>query len=586
MKILLVALNAKFIHSSLALRYLKKYAASVEEHVSIEEYTINHRTDFILADIFEKQPDVVGFSCYIWNIEMILTIAENLKKVLPKVHIFFGGPEVSYDAEERMKEYPFIDFIIRGEGEETFQEVAEGFVHNAFRIENIQGVTYRKDGMIFSNADRKPIEMDSLPFVYEELSSLEHRILYYETQRGCPYCCQYCLSSIEKGIRFLSLERVEKDLQFFLNQQVRQVKFVDRTFNANPAHAKHIWAYLIAHDNGITNFHMEITADIMDQESLDLLKKARPGLFQFEIGVQTTNPKTMTAIQRNVNFDKLSAVVKEIKRQGNIHQHLDLIAGLPEEDYTSFGKSFDDVYALQPEQFQLGFLKLLKGSGLRRDAKLYDIVYQSKAVYEVLSTHVLPYADLLKLKAVEEMVELYYNSGKALHTLAFGVALYDSPFRFYEALGTYWKKKGHDLVQHSKMELYTILYQFIEQDACLSPRVELFRDLLKLDIFTCDFVKTLPDWLQEEGEEAKEKRWNFWNHQAWVEKTVPHLSHLSSKQLSKCTYIGFFSYAVLDFSEEGISNKKATAYLFDYTQKDSFWGHASVYGIQEEMFGK
>ncbi|USF28957.1 B12-binding domain-containing radical SAM protein [Clostridium sp. MD294] len=562
MKILLTALNAKYIHTALALYCLKAYAKEFQQHIVIEEYTINHQEDFILQQIYRQQPDVVCFSCYLWNISQISRIVDNLKKILPHVMIILGGAEVSYEPEQTLQQIP-ADIIIRGEGEATFYEIIKGLITNTLSLENIDGITYRKGNTIISNANRAAIALDDLPFVYDDIKPFQHRILYYETQRGCPYNCQYCLSSIEKGVRFLSKKRVEKDLQFFLDNYVTQVKFVDRTFNANAEHANYIWSYLIEHDNGVTNFHMEITADILQQESLQILKKARKGLFQFEIGVQSTNTKTIQAIQRNTSFEKLKAVVKQIKNYGNIHQHLDLIAGLPYEDYASFRNSFNDVYMLQPEQFQLGFLKLLKGSGLRKDAEKYGIVYRKDAVYEVLYTKELKCDDIFRLKQIEDMVETYYNSGKACKTIEYAISFFETPFDFYEALGDYWIEKRYNEMQHSKIELYTILYHFVCDTECTAQHKDIFKEYLKLDIFMNDNVKTLPDWLIEE-EQEKQKRWEYYNNTALIKHKAVHLSEQTPKQLSKRCHICFLEYDI--FSES--KYKKQIVILFDYGKRD------------------
>ncbi len=476
--------------------------------------------------------------------------------------IILGGPEVSYNAEETLKEIP-ADIVIRGEGEVTFYEIVKGLQNNTLTLEKINGISYRKENSIFSNQDRAPVALDELPFVYDDITAFQHRILYYETQRGCPYRCQYCLSSIEQGVRFLSMERVKKDLQFFLENHVPQVKFVDRTFNANEKHANEIWNYLIEHDNGVTNFHMEITADILTEKSLFLLQKARKGLFQFEIGVQSTNADTIKAIQRNTHFETLKIIVNKIKSYGNIHQHLDLIAGLPYEDYASFRRSFNDVYALEPEQFQLGFLKLLKGSGLRRDAEKYGIVYRKDAVYEVLYTKELSYFEICRLKQIEDMVETYYNSGKARYGIAYTIKFFPTPFDFYEALGEYWLSQNYHAVQHSKMELYSIFYAFVSQAENTAAYKEVIKECLKLDIFINDNVKTLPDWLQENAED-KQKRWEYFNNAELIQQKVPHLAEQTPKQLSKSCYIGFFQYDVLSPQKE----KKQTVLLFDYAKKD------------------
>lgn len=583
MKILLTACNAKFIHSSLALRCLKKFAVDLEENIFIAEYTINQDPDFILREIYEQEPDVVCFSCYIWNIGFILTIAENLKKILPQVVIVLGGPEVSYDAIEILKQKPFIDIIIRGEGERAFLSLAKYFVERRGTLEQIRGISYRIGKEMKENLPAEPIQMDELPFVYDDMTELEHKIIYYETQRGCPYRCQYCLSSIEKGVRFLSQKRIATDLQFFLKNYVKQVKFVDRTFNCNKEHALFIWKYLMAHDNGVTNFHMEITADLLDEETLDLLSQARPGLFQFEIGVQSTNEKTIAAIQRNTYFDKLCKVVKRIKKGGNIHQHLDLIAGLPFENYESFSKSFNDVYALEPEQFQLGFLKLLKGSGLYRDAEKYGIVFHSQAPYEVFMTRELSYKELLRLKMNEEMIEVYYNSGKALFTIRFLLGFFSSAFAFYEALGDYWERKGHHRIQHSKMELFTILYQFALENPEVKKREKQLKTVLKFDIYIGDNVKTLPVWLEEqEGEKEKEWKRAFFENREQVEKFLPELVEYQPRQLARMCHIAFFSYNPMKLADMAgqEAREEETAILFHYNAKNIFPERTVFYQIK------
>lgn len=580
MKILLAAINAKFIHSSLAIRSIRQYCQELQEHIEIEEYTINQQEEFILWDIYRKKPDMVCFSCYLWNISMVCSIIANLKKIMPHLPIVLGGPEVSYDAESFLKNYPSADIILRGEGEATFQEMAELFLSGIFPPANIDGVTYRSREGIVSNPPRAPLALDDIPFAYETIEELQNRILYYETQRGCPYNCQYCLSSIEKGVRFLSFQRVEEDLQFFLNHKVRQVKFVDRTFNANPAHAKHIWKYLMENDNGVTNFHMEITADIMDEESISMLKNARPGLFQFEIGVQSTNEKTIKAIQRNTYFDKLTKVVQKIQAGGNIHQHLDLIAGLPYEDYASFRKSFNDVYALRPEQFQLGFLKMLKGSGLRRDADQYGIVYREEAVYEILYTKDLPYDDVLRLKLVEEMVETYYNSGKAWNTLHYVVPFFSTAFDFYQTLGEYWEEKEHHKIQHSKMQLFQILDDFFSERIELKGKTEIWRGFLKWDMLLAENLRSVPSWLEEKHTE-KGRKWGFFHDKDKTSQLSGDLAKMSVKDLSARCGVGYFPFRILDMLEKNVSEViwEETVVLFDYGDRNPLTNHAAWYDI-------
>lgn len=570
MRVLLTAINAKFIHSSLAIRSLKKYAASLPADIQIAEYTINHQIDAILEDLYARKPDVVCFSCYLWNISMVYRIGKYLKKILPGVRLFLGGPEVSYDAKAILQAEPAIDMVMVGEGEATFFEVIQTLLQGG-TVAGLPGTVARDGANIVMGAKRAPIELDSIPFAYDTMEEFHHRICYYETQRGCPYQCQYCLSSVEEGVRFLSLERVRQDLQFFLDANVRQVKFVDRTFNANKTHARGIWEYLIAHDNGCTNFHMEITADILDEETIALLANARPGLFQFEIGVQTTNPKTMEAIKRRVDFEKLSVVVKRIKALGNIHQHLDLIAGLPYEDFASFGKSFNDVYALAPEQLQLGFLKLLKGAGLRRDAERYGILYRDEPVYEVLCTPALPYEDIQRLKHIEELVELYYNSGKTPKSISWVVHQFENPFAFYQAFAAYWEQKRYFQTLHNKMELYFLFYEFALESPVLKGKSRMIRDMLKFDIYLNDNVRSLPAWIPEEPWE-KESRWAFYNDEKAVLGVCACLANRNPKQLSKTCNLAYFEHDVL-----GDGERKKTAVLFDYSNKDGFFGHCARY---------
>lgn len=576
MKILLTAVNAKFIHSSLAVKCLSTYAKEFKENICIKEFTINNDEDFILREIFYENADIVCFSCYLWNVDLIKRVAENLKKVNPKVLVIFGGPEVSYDSEEFMKENEFVDIIIRGEGEATFNDICRSVINSEINITEIDGITYRFNDDIFSTNPRRPISLDELDFVYENLDDYENKIIYYETQRGCPYNCQYCLSSVEKGVRFLSEDRVKSDLEFFLKNNVKQVKFVDRTFNCNKKHAMMIWRYIIENDNNITNFHMEITADIMDDEMLELLKKARKGLFQFEIGVQSTNKRTIEAIKRNTDFDELSIIVNKIKSMGNIHQHLDLIAGLPYEDYESFKKSFNDVYNLEPEQLQLGFLKLLKGSGLRYDAKKYGIKFRKTATYEFLETDWLSYSDTEKLKDIEEMVETFYNSEKALNTLKYAIFLYSDPFSLYENLALYWTQKGHNKIQHNKMELYKILYEFILEDNILNKYSEIFKCFLRFDIFINDNIKNIPvEITNNNSDNYKDRIRIFFNNSENIENYLFELRNYSPAQLARMCHVEIFDYNIIDFikNKDLEIRKKETYILFDYYSKKSAFGH-------------
>lgn len=555
-KVILAALNAKYIHSNLALRYLSRFQDNNRKHhVETMEFTINQRLDFIAEELFRKQPDVVLFSCYIWNVEMLRQLCPILKKIMPDCVIGFGGPEVSYESETFLRENPAVDFVMRGEGELVFTKYLEHLdAGNPVTLGEIESLTYRQGDEIFSTPQMHPMDLALLPFPYEDdFSDVQNQIIYYESSRGCPYHCGYCLSSVENGVRFVPLDKVLPDLQKFLDKNVPQVKFIDRTFNCRKSHAMAIWKYLHEHDNGVTNFHFEITADLIDQETIDFLKTVRKGLFQFEIGVQSTNPQTIRAINRNVDFAALSEIVQQIKDGGNIHQHLDLIAGLPYEDYDSFGRSFNDVYALHPEQLQLGFLKVLKGSMLHQKQKEFEIVYHDTAPYEVLTTHELPYADTLRLKYVEEMVETYYNSGRFLHTLAYLVPLYESPFAFFEALSQFWVGENYHYLGLSKMGLFDVLWRFVEQNTKVDKRKLQWE--MKFDIALHEKPKKLPAWLTVTNEEQwHDKVFAFYGNPALWQKCLPH--YKSNKEAIRQTHLEVFG------------DEKQKAVLFDYGKRD------------------
>lgn len=476
MKILLAACNAKYIHSNLAVYSLRAYAGEYAPNIVLKEYTINQQKDDIMKDIYLEKPDVICVSCYIWNITFVKELMQDLRKILPGVPIWAGGPEVSFDAEEFLRENPAFTGVIVGEGEETFLELVKYYAdkgqavteskspcHDADVFENIRGLAWRNGGEIRHNGWREVLDLSSVPFVYQDLQEFKNRIIYYESSRGCPFSCSYCLSSVDKKLRFRDLELVKRELQFFLDNRVPQVKFVDRTFNCRHDHAMEIWKYIAEHDNGVTNFHFEISADLLREEELALMQTMRPGLIQLEIGVQSTNPDTIREIRRIMNFERLKEIVNRIHSFGNIHQHLDLIAGLPYEDYNSFRKSFDDVYALRPQQLQLGFLKVLKGSYMKEMAPEYGIIHKEQEPYEVLSTRWLSYEDVLKLKMVEDMVEVYYNSGQFENTLKLMEPLFEDAYGMYEALGRFYEKRGYDVISHSRMRRYEILLEFVKE---------------------------------------------------------------------------------------------------------------------------
>ena len=496
MKILLAACNAKYIHSNLAVYDLKAYSSDYDKEVLLREYTINQPKDEILKDIYGSGADVVCFSCYIWNISFVRELIRDLAKILPETAFWAGGPEVSYDAEKFLTEMPEMTGVLVGEGEKTFHDLLEYYIDGKGSLGEIRGIAYRDGEEIRHNGWRELMNLSEIPFVYQHLEEFENRIIYYESSRGCPFSCSYCLSSIDKKLRFRDLELVKKELQFFLDHKVPQVKFVDRTFNCKHEHAMAIWKYILEHDNGVTNFHFEISADLLRDEEMELMAKMRPGLIQLEIGVQSTNPETIRAIHRHMDLDKLERCVDRVHSFRNIHQHLDLIAGLPYEDYDTFQHSFNDVYQMKPDQLQLGFLKVLKGSLMQEEAEKYGIVHKEKEPYEVLSTNWLPYRDVLKLKAVESMVEVYYNSGQFQHTLEYLVPLAKDAFTFYESLGAFYEKKGYSEISHSRMRRYEILLEYLQEETDVS--VEKASQKMLYDLYLREKLKKRPSFAPDQ----------------------------------------------------------------------------------------
>lgn len=554
MKILLAACNAKYIHSNLAVYNLKSCSGEYSSRVVVKEYTINQIRDDILKDIYLEQPDVVCFSCYIWNISFVRELVPDLKKILPQVEFWAGGPEVSYDAVEFLKKNPAFFGVMVGEGEETFHELAGYYIERKPEtLSGIRGVAFRdenKDRDIVHTGWRELMDLSKVPFAYSNLTEFKNRIIYYESSRGCPFSCSYCLSSIDKKLRFRDIELVKKELQFFIDNKVPQVKFVDRTFNCKHDHAMEIWRYITEHDNGITNFHFEISADLLRAEELALMKTMRPGLIQLEIGVQSTNPQTIKAIRRTMDFEKLKRIVEQIHSFGNIHQHLDLIAGLPYEGYDSFHKSFCDVYALHPEQFQLGFLKVLKGSHMMEMTGEYQILYKDREPYEVLSTAWLTYGEILRLKMVESMVEVYYNSGQFKNTLVFLEKYFDDPFRMYEALGRFYEKKGYSEISHSRMRRYEILMEFAGEQKEIPP--EALSDVMLLDLYLRENLKSRPSFASDQ----KPYERLIWDYR-------------KAKKIPKTAHIEVFR-----------DGKKL---LFDYTDRDPLTNNAQLTDITDEV---
>ena len=533
MKILLAAVNAKYIHSNLAVYSLKAYAG--DPAVEIGEYTINQQKDDILMDIYKRKPDILCLSCYIWNLDYIEEIVAEIGKLRMDMPIWLGGPEVSYDAKEVLRRLPCVKGVMKGEGEKTFKEICQIYRKEyekntkdlsteteekacGYQLENVDnswqksenvdkqlkgvlGITFRMEKIMpeqyvskkdeFIDTPWRPImDLSEVPFVYNHMEDFEHKIIYYETSRGCPFSCSYCLSSVDKRLRFRDIELVKKELQFFLDHKVPQVKFVDRTFNCKHDHSIAIWKYIMEHDNGITNFHFEIAADILNEEELELLEQMRPGLVQLEIGVQSTNPKTIKEIHRVMDFEKVSRIVRRIQEKGNVHEHLDLIAGLPYEDVESFAHSFDDVYALKPEQLQLGFLKVLKGSFMQEHQEEYGIVHKAHPPYEVLYTKWISYEDVLRLKGIEEMVEVYYNSRQFTNTMEELEKEYDSAFSMYDRLAAYYEAHNYNAVQHKRSARYQILLDYVRQYH--NEKEDTFREVLTYDYYLRENAKSFP----------------------------------------------------------------------------------------------
>lgn len=643
MRFLLCGINAKYIHSNLAIFSLKAYADRKKipgAEIILKEYTINNYVEDILQDLYEAKADVVIFSCYIWNISFVRELAAELKKVSPDVKIWAGGPEVSYAANKFLMENPTFDLIMQGEGEEVFSElirltveekcrikdvykqseskkVLSGIVEKRYSIERKQAVKEEKDiedkhfagednvyptnyidmsklqklqgiavwdfsgeaalGNAESNIGNKTkiintgfatlMNMDTIPFVYEDFHLFEHKILYYETSRGCPFCCSYCLSSVDKTVRFRSLPIVKKELDAFLEAKVPQVKFVDRTFNCNRQRAIDIWSYLVEHDNGITNFHFEISSDLLGEEELELFAKMRPGLIQLEIGVQSTNGETVDAIHRHMDLDKLFHYVDSVHELGNIHQHLDLIAGLPYENYERFGCSFDDLYAHEPDQLQLGFLKVLKGTMMEEEVKKYSILYRNQPPYEVLGTKWLSYDEIILLKGVEELVELYYNSGQYTLTLKYAVPFFESPFRFYEMFSAWYRGKGYHKLNHNRLEKYNILREFLREHID-ENEWDTLDEIMLYDMYLRENVKGRPAWAKDTAQYKKE--WKaLYREQG--EKLFPEdvqAGIYDSKRAANQSHIEVFEINIKKFEQSGQVEKKQVFCLFDYSRRN------------------
>ena len=616
-KILLVALNAKYIHSNLAVYSLRAYAAKHGMSVELAEYTINHRTDYILEEIYRKHPDVICFSCYIWNIEQIRELAWELHRLLPRVPIWGGGPEVSYETEKFLTENPAFTGLMCGEGEKTFLGLCEYYKNAAGvlvekdrekqnfacmesnniakisasctteqaghdsesdvlnELRDISGLVFRQGDNFVHTPSREPMNMDELPFCYDHLEDFQNRIIYYESSRGCPYSCSYCLSSVDKRLRFRSLELVLPELQFFIDRRVPQVKFVDRTFNCSHEHAMGIWKYLVEHDNGVTNFHFEVSADLLRPEEIALMKTMRPGLIQLEIGVQSVNPVTIREIHRTMNLPSLEKIVQQIHAGRNIHQHLDLIAGLPFEDFESFRHSFDEIYALRPQQLQLGFLKVLKGSYMYEHVQEYEILYSAKAPYEVLATKWISFDDVLNIRLVEEMLELHYNSGQFVQSLRVLEQAFDSAFAMYWEMGIYYLHHGLRGQNFSRMKRCEIFLDFATEKDPVHK--EWYEQALTFDLYARENMKRRPAWAPDLSSMKKVQMQYLREH--GLEKNYCHMEPFDKEFLIKFTDMDIEEYrrdvSVTDGEDPaGIFPETVAWVLFDYEHRNALTGDA------------
>ena len=501
MKTLLVTLDSKYIHANLAVRYLKNFCSNDGFDIEIKEFTINQQMDYILSEIFDSKAQIICFSCYIWNIEYVKEIAYILKEAEPNIKILYGGPEVSFETKKIMENENYVDYIIFGEGEQSFREFINIVHLEKPEFNNIKGLAYREDGSIYINENRELIDdLDIIKYPYNEDETFDDKIIYYESSRGCPFSCSFCMSSIEKKTRNFSLDRVKKDLKTLLSTKARQIKFIDRTFNADYKRSMKIMKFIVLNNINNMTIHFEITADIINEEFLDFLKDMPVNMFQFEIGVQSLNNDTLCEINRHMEINKLYNVINSIGRNNNIHMHLDLIAGLPYENYDSFKKSFDGIHQLKAEKIQLGFLKVLKGTKIYFDKDKHEIKYRKIAPYEVICTKYISIKDILKLKKIEELVDKYYNEKYFEKTLEYIInnIFLESPFEFYESFSEYWKKYDLYKVSHSRKKLYEVIYNYIESEGKLT---EEFIGNLRYDYVFNNQHEELPLFLNKDAEE-------------------------------------------------------------------------------------
>ncbi|HBH3656309.1 TPA: B12-binding domain-containing radical SAM protein [Clostridioides difficile] len=574
MKILLTTLNSKFIHTNLAIRYLKEFVRDLIE-VSMKEYTINNDLDYILKDIYKNEYDIILFSTYIWNVGDIVKLCDNLKKIRPNTKIALGGPEVSYDSYEAMKKYDFVDYILYGEGELIFRDLVL-HLQGKMEINDINGLVYRQGNEIIVN---KPMELlqnlDEIPSPYENLNpkEYENRIVYYESSRGCPFNCQYCLSSTIPGLRYFSLDRIKSDLKALIDARVSQIKFIDRTFNANRKVAMEIMDFLMKNDNGYTTYHFEVTAYLIDDKMLEFLADCKEGLFQFEIGVQSTNEKTLDAVGRRDDFKKLSHVVQTVASYRNIHQHLDLIAGLPYEDYKSFENSFNDVFNLGIEHLQLGFLKMIKGTGMRKVADEHGFKYKDYAPYEFLYNNYISYEETLKLKDIEDILERYYNSKNFVLSMRYIIGRFykQSPFKFFEVFAKYFDENGYFDLAQGKNQLYKILMDFYNEKINIDNDV--FNDILKYDYISLGKTSNMPQFFNKlDMDDFKNRCHVFLQDNDNLSIYLPSFVDKPAKHIIKYVHFEPFRFNVVDLKNDINTEIREVenVVLFEYDDKKIF----------------
>lgn len=589
MKVLLTVLNSKFIHSASSIRYIKSYCDDAFSNIEIAEYTINQQNEYIAREIFKKKVDVVAFSCYIWNIEQTLEIAQTLKMVKPDIKIVLGGPEVSFDGKDRLEKHSYIDFVVYGEGEATFKDLLFKIEEQEENYRNVAGLVYRENREVVQNQPRPLIQnLDEIPSPFvDNFEQFENKIVYYESSRGCPFNCQFCLSSTMKGVRYFSMERVKEDIGRLIDAGVKQVKFADRTFNAKKEHAMEIIDFIMSKNVEDINFHFEVTAHLVEDDMLEFLKDVPEGLLQFEIGVQSTNPHTLKAIDRKTNFDRLSEVVKRINSYNNIHQHLDLIAGLPYENYESFRKSFNDIYNLKAEKLQLGFLKLLKGTGLRARKDEYGFKFLDKPPYELIENKYIKYEDMMKLKIIEDLVEKYSNEENFENTLQFIIELYyETPFDFFEYFAKYWENNKFHEMSHSKRALYDILYKFYSDE--IGKNIDVFNELIRYDFIVHNKNANIPSIItKNETIKLKNVRHDFLKQESNINKYLKQYSEILPKKLINEIHLEEFSYDIIKFIENGYDVngiiKELSVILFVYDKDKKVFNKCKTYNVTNEI---